>query len=204
MKVLAINGSHRPGKNTAKMLRLVLEEVENNGGRTELLELANRKIHLCKACNKCLRQPECSIKDDDMAGIAEKMMAADGIVIGSPVYFTNVTSLMKIFFDRSRWMHMCRNLLDGKIGAAVTHAGLRNGGQELTQIILERFLQSHGLQVVEARDPVSPIYNLGPLGTMFESLESERIRWKKGVMEDTVTVMLCRSLGRNIANKLKA
>ena len=120
------------------------------------------------------------------------MMTADGIVIGSPVYFTNVTSLMKIFFDRSRWMHMCKNLLDGKIGAAVTHAGLRNGGQELTQIILERFLPSHGLHVVEARDPVSPIYNLGPLETMFESLESERIRWKKGVLEDTVTVMLCR------------
>ena len=203
MKVLAVNGSHRPGKNTATMLKLVLEEVEKDGGETELLELAECRIELCKACNRCLRQSECSIKTDDMASIGEKMMAADAIVLGSPVYFSNVTSLMKIFIDRSRWLHMCKNVLDGKIGGALTHAGLRNGGQETTQIILERFLQSHGLYVLEARDPSSGAYNLGPLGTMFESLEDGKISWKKGVMEDALAVMLCRSLGRNIVNKLR-
>jgi multimeric flavodoxin WrbA len=110
---------------------------------------------------------------------------------------------MKIFIDRSRWMHMCKNLLDGKIGGALTHAGLRNGGQETTQIILERFLQSHGLYVVDARDPSSGIYNIGPLGTMFDSIDNGKISWKTEVMEDQLAVMLCRSLGRNIVKKLQ-
>ena len=203
MKVIAINGSHRQGKNTATMLMLVLEEIEGGGGKTELLELPDFRISVCRACNSCLRKPECSIQDDDMSFLAEKMMAADAIIIGSPVYFANVTSLLKIFMDRTRWMHMCKNLLDGKVGAALTHAGLRNGGQEITQIILERFLQAHGLQVVESRDPQSGIYNLGPLGTMFESMEDEKVRWKKGVLEDTLTVKMCRNLGKNILQRLK-
>ena len=202
MKVLAINGSHRPGKNTATMLNLVLKEVENSGGQTELLELAAHNIKLCRACNKCLRASACSIKDDDMEMIAEKMMMADAVVMGSPVYFANVTSLMKIFIDRSRWMHMHKNLLDGKLGGALTHAGLRNGGQEMTLMILERFLQHHGMHVVEARLPDSPIYNLGLLGTMFEDMEDEKMLWKKNVMADSLTVMMCRSLGRNIVRKL--
>ena len=203
MRVLAINGSHRPNQNTATMLKLALEEVEKAGGETSLLELAECKIRLCKACNKCLRRSECIIKNDDMTSIAEKMFAADAILIGSPVYFCNVTSLMKIFIDRSRWMHMCKNLLEGKIGGALTHAGLRNGGQETTQIILERFLQSHGLCVVDSRDPSSGIYNIGPLGTMFDSIDDGKISWKKDVMEDQLTVMLCRSLGRNVVTRLR-
>jgi len=178
MKVIAINGSHRQGKNTATMLMLVLEEIEGGGGKTELLELPDFRISVCRACNSCLRKPECSIQDDDMSFLAEKMMAADAIIIGSPVYFANVTSLLKIFMDRTR----C---------------------QEITQIILERFLQAHGLQVVESRDPQSGIYNLGPLGTMFESMEDEKVRWKKGVLEDTLTVKMCRNLGKNILQRLK-
>jgi multimeric flavodoxin WrbA len=203
MKVLAINGSHRPRKNTATMLKLAMEEVESAGGEASLIELAECKIDLCKACNKCLSRSECIIKTDDMASIAEKMLAADAILIGSPVYFFNVTSLMKIFIDRTRWMHMYKDLLEGKIGGALTHAGLRNGGQETTQIILERFLQSHGLSIVNTREPSSGIYNIGPLGTMFDSVDNGNISWKKDVMEDQLAVMLCRSLGRNIVRKLR-
>ncbi|HDM76619.1 MAG TPA: flavodoxin family protein [Deltaproteobacteria bacterium] len=203
MKALAINGSHRKGKNTATMLRLVLEPLEAKGVETELLELADYNIELCKACNKCLTKNECSIKNDDMVLVAEKMLDSDAIVLGSPVYFANVSSLMKIFIDRTRWMHMCKNLLEGKVGAALTHAGLRNGGQEFTQMILESFLQHHGLQVVDARDPKSGIYNLGPMGTMFDTLDGEKIRWRRGVLEDTLTVKMCRTLGKNILRNLE-
>lgn len=202
MKVLAINSSHRPGKNTALMLNLVLKQVQESGGETELLELANHKIKLCSACNKCLQKNVCSIDDDDMAMIAQKMIEADCIVLGSPVYFANVTSLMKIFIDRTRWMHMCKNLLYGKLGGVVTHAGLRNGGQEITQMILERFLQNHGIDLVDSRSPDSPIYNSGVLGTMFDSMQGEKILWKQGVIDDSLIVMMCRSLGDNIVRKL--
>ncbi|MCU0572196.1 MAG: flavodoxin family protein [Syntrophobacteraceae bacterium] len=202
MRALAINGSHRRGKNTATMLRLVLEELEQGGARTELLEISDLRIEYCTACNHCLRKTECRIQDDDVAMVAERMSASDAIILGSPVYFGNVTSRLKALMDRTRWMHMRENVLDGKLGAAVTHAGLRNGGQEMTQLILERFLQHHGLRVIEARDPRSGVYNLGPMGTLYDSLEGEEIRWRKGVMEDGLTVRTCRILGRNLLRLL--
>lgn len=202
MRALAINGSHRRGKNTATMLRLVLEELEQGGAGTELLEISDLRIEYCTACNHCLRKTECRIQDDDVAMVAERMSASDAIILGSPVYFGNVTSRLKALMDRTRWMHMRENVLDGKLGAAVTHAGLRNGGQEMTQLILERFLQHHGLRVIEARDPRSGVYNLGPMGTLYDSLEGEEIRWRKGVMEDGLTVRTCRILGRNLLRLL--
>jgi len=203
MKALAINGSHRKGKNTATMLRLVLEELERGGVETELLEVSDLNIRFCRACNRCLMKTECSIQDDDVPWVAEKMMASDAILIGSPVYFGNVTSMLKALMDRTRWMHMAENLLDGRLGAALTHAGLRNGGQEMTQLILERFLQHHGLRVVEARDPKSGVFNLGPMGTLFEALSGEEMQWKRGVMQDDLAVKTCRILGRNILRLLK-
>ncbi|MBC7360272.1 MAG: flavodoxin family protein, partial [Desulfacinum sp.] len=124
MKILAINGSHRKGKNTTVMLGLVLEEAAAGGAETELVELADWRIEYCISCNKCLREPRCSIRGDDMAELAEKMLAADALVIGSPVYFGNVTARLKTFMDRTRWLHMRENLLEGKLGAALTHAGL--------------------------------------------------------------------------------
>ncbi|MHC1744524.1 MAG: flavodoxin family protein [Syntrophobacteraceae bacterium] len=203
MKAVGINGSHRKGKNTATMLRLVFEELEKGGVETELIEISGLKIDFCRACNRCLQKTECSIRDDDVHRVAETMMAADAILIGSPVYFGNVTGKLKAFMDRTRWMHMSENLLDGKLGAALTHAGLRNGGQEMTQLILERFLQHHGLRVVEARDPRSGVYNLGPMGTLFESLAGEELQWKKGVLEDSLTVKTCRVLGQNLLRLLR-
>jgi len=198
MKVLAINGSHRKGKNTATMLKLVLHELEQGGVQTELLEIADLTIEFCRACNHCLKTTECKIEDDDMAMVAQKMIESDAILLGSPVYFGNVTGKLKVFMDRTRWMHMAENVLDGKLGAALTHAGLRNGGQEITQLILERFLQHHGLRVVEARDPRAGVYNLGPMGTLFDSLDGEEIRWKKGIREDALTVKTCQILGQNL------
>ncbi|MCL6634320.1 MAG: flavodoxin family protein [Peptococcaceae bacterium] len=204
MKVLAINGSHRKGKNTAEMLRLVLEEVSAAGGKTELLEITDYRISPCRSCNRCLRKPECSITDDDMGTIAAKMLAADGIVLGCPTYFANVTGLMKIFMDRTRWMHMCRNMLQGKVGAALTHAGLRNGGQETALAILERFLWNHGLEVVDSRNQEGGLFSLGAIGSMFGGLDGDTILWKKGVAEDTLAVHECRQLGRNLVERIRA
>jgi len=204
VKVLAINGSHRKGKNTAEMLRLVLEEASAAGAVTELLEITDYKISPCRSCNHCLKKPECSITDDDMGVIAGKMLAADGIVLGSPVYFNNVTGLMKVFMDRTRSMHMCRNILYGRAGAVLTHAGLRNGGQEAVLAILEHFLKGHGIEVVDSRNQEGGVFNQGAVGTMFEGLDGDTIVWKKGVAEDILAVRACRQLGRNLAARLKA
>ncbi|WP_258359132.1 flavodoxin family protein [Moorella sulfitireducens] len=203
MKVLAINGSHRKGYNTSRLLETVLEEVKNMGAGAELLELSEFHIKPCRACNHCLKVTGCSIKDDDMDFIAEKMKAADAIVLGSPVYVFNVTGLMKIFMDRTRWLHMCCNVLRGKVGAAVVHAGLRNGGQEITQVILERFLISNGMIVVDSRDQEGRLYNGGAIGTLFQELVNEKITWKNRVDEDTLALHECRTLGRNIVRQVR-
>lgn len=202
MKILAINGSHRKGQNTATLLRLVLEESEKGGAVTELVELVDYRIDYCLSCNRCLREARCAIEDDDMALLAEKMRSSDALVLGSPVYFGNVTGRLKVFMDRTRWLHMRENLLAGKLGAVVTHAALRNGGQEMTQMILERFLISHGFRLVEPREPGRPIYNGGVSGTMFGSLDQGRFQWKSRVLEDEVTVEMCRALGRNLLRYL--
>lgn len=203
VKAIAINGSHRRGRNTADMLRLVLEVLEQGGVITELLEVSDLHVEFCTSCNRCLRQTECSIKDDDMAAVGQKMLSADALIIGSPVYFSNVTSRLKVFMERTRWMHMAENLLDGKVGAALTCAGLRNGGQEITQIILERFLQGHGIRVVEARDPRSDVLNIGPMATLFESFEGNAIHWRKGALRDSLAVETCRILGRNLLRHMR-
>lgn len=203
MKAIAINGSHRRGKNTAEMLRIVLEVLEQGGVDTELLEISDLHIEFCTSCNRCLRKTECSIKDDDMSLVGQKMLAADAIIIGSPVYFSNVTSKLKVFIERTRWMHMVENLLDGKLGAAITCAGLRNGGQEITQIILERFLQGHGMHIVEARDPKSNVLNIGPMGTLFDSYDGTAIQWKKGVLQDALAVKTCQILGNNLLRHMR-
>ncbi len=198
MKILAINGSHRKGQNTAALLHLVLQETQKGGAMTELVELVDYRIDYCLSCNRCLREARCSIKDDDMGMLAEKLRACDALVIGSPVYFGNVTGRLKVFMDRTRWLHMRENLLAGKLGAVVTHAGLRNGGQEMTHMILERFLVSHGLRLVEAREPSRPIFNSGIMGTLFDAVDQGRFRWRKNAMEDDVSVEMCRALGRNL------
>ena len=202
MKVLAINGSHRKGKNTARLLAAVLEEARFLGAETELLELKDYDIKPCLACNRCLRMIACSIQDD-MQALAEKMLAADAIVLGSPVYIANVTGLMKNFMDRTRWLHMVKNVLHGKVGAAVTHAGLRNGGQEFTQMIMEHFLSSHGMIVVDSRDQEGRVYNHGVMGTLFTDLDGDNLLWKRSVEEDALALHECRTLGRNVVREVQ-
>lgn len=99
MKILAINGSHRVGQNTDILIDIALDAARQAGAETEVIELAECNIEFCAGCNRCLFKPECSIKDDDMRMIKEKMLAADGILIASPNYFSNVTARMKNFFD---------------------------------------------------------------------------------------------------------
>ncbi|SFH11867.1 Multimeric flavodoxin WrbA [Desulfotomaculum arcticum] len=203
MKILAINGSHRKGKNTADLLNLVLEEAAALGASTELLELSDYNIKLCRSCNKCLGRPQCSITDDDMGSIGEKLLEADGIVLGSPVYWSNVSTLMKNLMDRSRYLHMVQNLLAGKVGGAVTNAGLRNGGQEATLRIMEFFLTAQGLYLVDSRNQEDPIMTSGVAGSLLADIKDGKIIWRKSAMEDEAAVLAARQLGRNMVAAIK-
>ncbi len=122
MKVIAFNGSARKDGNTAILLRTVLKEIENQGLETELYQLAGKKLHGCRACYKCFQNKDkkCVVKDDVANVCIEKMIEADGIIIGSPTYFADVTSETKALIDRTGFVSRANDrMFKRKAGAAV-------------------------------------------------------------------------------------
>lgn len=100
LKIIGICGSPHLNGNTAKLIKKVLEGCEAAGAETEFISLANKKIIFCRACDECLKKGECIINSDDVNKIRRKMLDADGLVIGSPVYTGDITGQLKAFFDR--------------------------------------------------------------------------------------------------------
>ena len=129
MKVLAINGSPRKGGNTELLLRKVLEPLAAAGHKTDYVQVGGTRIRGCTACGACgrLKNKRCVIEDDIFNLAFAKMLEADAIVIGSPVYFADVTAETKALIDRAgRVARTNGGLLWRKIGAAAVAA--RRGG----------------------------------------------------------------------------
>ena len=130
MKVLAFNGSPRKDGNTAILINHVFRELEKEGLETELVQLSGKKIHGCIACYKCFENKDqrCSVKEDFANECIEKMIKADGIILGSPVYFADVTAEMKALIDRAGFVSLANGgLYKNKAGASVV-ALRRTGG----------------------------------------------------------------------------
>jgi multimeric flavodoxin WrbA len=122
MKVVAFNGSPRKDGNTTILINHVFRELEKEGIETELVQLSGREIHGCIACYKCFENKDqhCAVKDDIANECIEKMIQAEGILLGSPVYFTDVTSEMKALIDRSGFVSLANGgLYRNKVSAAV-------------------------------------------------------------------------------------
>jgi multimeric flavodoxin WrbA len=122
MKVVAFNGSARKNGNTAILINYVLRELEQEGIETELMQLAGKKIRGCVACMKCWENKDqrCSVTNDVLNTCIEKMIAADGIILGSPTYFANVSTEMKALIDRAGMTSIANDrMLKRKVGAAV-------------------------------------------------------------------------------------
>ena len=198
MKILAINGSHRAGQNTAFLLNLALEEARAKGADTELIELSELNIEYCNGCNRCLGKPICSISDD-MDNLKEKMLEADGIILGSPDYFGNVTARTKCFIDRTRPLHMVENQLKGKVGGFLTMAGLDNCGAEATNHVLENFFTTHEMLVVHPR-PAGPVIGSGITGSLMAGMKDGKPRWRRSVEEDPIAVPMAKQLGRDMTD----
>jgi multimeric flavodoxin WrbA len=129
MKAVAVNGSPRKDGNTSLLLGKVLEPIREAGWETELIQLGEKELHGCRACYGCAAKKDrhCSFRDDDLNAIAEKLFAADAIVLGSPTYFTDVSAEMKALIDRVGLVAAVNGgLLRGRIGAAVV--AVRRGG----------------------------------------------------------------------------
>jgi multimeric flavodoxin WrbA len=129
MKVVAFNGSARLDGNTAILLKTVLTELERDGIQTELVQLAQEHLRGCGACFRCFKQKDqrCSIDNDSVNAYIAKMAAADGMLLGSPVYFADVTANTKALIERCGMVARANgDLYQRKVGAGVV--AVRRGG----------------------------------------------------------------------------
>lgn len=122
MKVVAFNGSPHKNGNTVILIKQVLSKIEEHGIQTELIHLTGQPIRGCTACLQCRKNQnqKCAIDNDIINECLAKMTAADGIIIGSPTYFANLTTETKALIDRSGYVARGNgNLFKRKVGAAV-------------------------------------------------------------------------------------
>lgn len=187
MKVIAFNGSARKDGNTALLLKRVLQTLEAEGIKTELIQLAGEPIHGCNACRTCFttKNKRCVIEDDNVNLYIQKMLKADGIILGSPVYFSMMTPELKALIDRAGYVARAnKDMFKRKVGAAVV-AVRRAGAMPTFDAINHFFLISQMIV------PGSSYWNIG-------------IGHKKGEIEsDEEGMETMETLGRNMAWLLK-
>lgn len=129
MKVVAFNGSPHRNGNTSILIGEMFKIMESAGISTELVQLGNKTVHGCTACGRCKETADarCHIKNEHLNFCIEKMLEADGIIIGSPVYFADVTPEVKALIDVAGYTtRAAGHRLKRKVGAAVI--AVRRGG----------------------------------------------------------------------------
>ena len=171
MKVLGICGSPRRQGNTARLISYTLEKIKERGLETEMIILPDKDIAGCRACYSCVTEKKCVIKDD-FHEVFEKMVEADGILLGSPVYHASITSELKALLDRAgfsgRWFgsemksesesyQWKGTAFSGKVAAPVTVA--RRTGQTFAFAQLLLWMTVNDLMVIG-----SNYWNIGVAG----------------------------------------
>ena len=124
MKILGIMGSARKGGNTDILLDVALEEAQRNGASVNKISLGNKTIAPCNGCLKCITDGKCVI-NDDMQEIYKEMLAAEGIIWASPVYFWSMTGQTKVVMDRTYALTHPTLQLASKVGGLILVAGNR-------------------------------------------------------------------------------
>ena len=140
MKILAVNGSPRPNGNTAVMMGWAAGELNKAGVEVETVQIGGHLVAGCKACGVCgqKRDRRCAQDQDPVNGIIAKMIEADGLILGSPVYFSDMTPELKALIDRAGFVTLWNGgLMERKVGAAVVVA--RRAGQVHTYDSINHF-----------------------------------------------------------------
>ena len=183
MKVVGFNGSARKDGNTAIMINYVFGELENAGIQTEMVQLSGKDIHGCRACYKCFNNKDgrCAVDNDYLNQCIDRMTQADGIILGSPTYFADVSAEMKALIDRAGLVAKANGeMFKRKVGAAVVVAR-RAGTIHAYDSINHFFLISQMIV------PGSSYWNMG-LGVN-----------KGDVEKDAEAIDTMKTLGRNMA-----
>jgi multimeric flavodoxin WrbA len=136
MKVLAICGSARPQGNTRLLLDTALKVLEGQGIATECLSLHDKEVRPCQACLKCAQDKNRCAQEDDFMPIYEAMATADGLIVGSPVYFGSATPNLMALLDRAGYVaRQGDNVFARKVGTPLVVA--RRAGVNFTYAQLQ-------------------------------------------------------------------
>jgi multimeric flavodoxin WrbA len=187
MKVIAFNGSARKEGNTSILLNLVLDVLKAEGIETEMYSLAGKPVQGCIACFKCFenKNMRCNVDKDIINECIQKMVEADGILLGSPTYFADTTASMKALIERCGMVGRANaGLYKGKAGAAVV-AVRRAGGIHVFNSL------NYFFTINEMIIPGSSYWNIG-IG-----------RQPGEVNKDEEGVQTMKNLGKNMAWLLK-
>ncbi len=201
MKVLALNGSPHKNGCTYTGIKLISEQLEKENIEVEILHVGNQVIRGCMACNHCSRSSDkkCIFNDDLVNEVIEKTKEIDGIIIGSPVYYSGIAGTMKAFLDR---LFYSGAHLQYKVGTALVSLR-RSGGVDtfhqmnnyfnLANVIItpsHYWNAIHGTnaeEVMQDREGVQLMQTLGQkMAWLMKSLEYSKNNVKLPEMEKRV------------------
>lgn len=182
MKALLINGSPKKNGNTAYALGQMAEVFESLGVEAEILHVGNQAIRGCIACGACAKKEQC-VFDDAVNEAAPKFREADGIVVGSPVYYASANATLVAFLDRLFYSTAFDKRM--KVGASVVVA--RRGGCSATFDELNKYFTISGM----------PVASSGYWNSVHGRTPGE-------AAEDAEGLVTVRNLARNMAFLMKA
>lgn len=187
MKVVGISGSARKDGNTAILIKEVFKELEKEGIKTELIQLAGQKIQGCIACYKCFssKNKRCAVNDDCINDCLTKLEDADGIIIGSPTYFADCSAQTKALIDRVGMVSRANgDIFKRRVGAAVV--SVRRGG------------------AIAAFDSINHFFTIGQMITVGSSYWNIGVGREVGeVNKDEEGLKIMSDLGKNMAWLIK-
>jgi multimeric flavodoxin WrbA len=159
MRVVGIAGSLRAKSNTLHYVETALNVFDRQGFETELISLRGKEIKPCNGCYDCVKKGYCTIKDDDFEEILGKMRAAEGLVLGSPVYLSSVVPQLMSLLARATFVAYWNDkFFSGKVGGPITVARRAGHNMAFSQLLLWFFI--NGITV-----PGSTYWNVGMAGT---------------------------------------
>jgi len=183
MKILLINGSPRAGGNTAIALKELADTLETEGIETETVQIGSSAVRGCTACGACGKTGKCVFTDDPVNEVAEKLKQADGLVVGSPVYYASANGTLISFLDRLfRSTPFDKTM---KVGASV--AVCRRSGATATFDQLNKYFTICGMPVVSSQ---------------YWNVLHGREKGESALDEEGLQTM--RTLGRNMAFLVKS
>lgn len=146
MKVLMLNGSPRANGNTACALNEMKKVFEQNGIEVEIVHVGSQAIRGCIACGQCRKNGKC-VFDDAVNEVAAKFAGADGLVVGSPVYYASPNATLIALLDRLFYSAPVNKTM--KVGASVCAA--RRGGLTASFDVLNKYFTISGMPVASGQ-----------------------------------------------------